>query len=187
MRQQTSLGLRQLAIVATTLGLAACSGGVDVSGGLTPPVPSNPVTTSTTINRFDVTGTAATANGIVPINAAFNAGEFTMDWEVTSSNPYRVEVFISADNTLDKTSDIEIYNRNCGNDPLVYTCNNIGNYVCAFTNANEMSCGIVTAFNTRKDLTTFLNVIPKSAFMMIEACNALRDSCKTASVAIELQ
>jgi len=58
---------------------------------------------------------------------------------------------------------------------------------CRFTSSNKMSCGTISAANTEKDLTVFLNTIPKQAYLIFEACNALLSNCKTASVTIELQ
>ena len=184
MHQYSNSGFLGLLLMVTTTLLSACGGD---SAGVPTPIAITPITTETTILSFTTVGTSASVNGVVPINAGVKNGDFSIEWDITSSEPYRTEIFLSSDTVLNSAIDIVIYNRNCGADPRVYTCNQQGLFNCRFNNSNEMSCGIVTAFNTAKDLTVFLDAIPKSAYLIIDACNALRDSCKTASVAIELQ
>ena len=156
-------------------------------GGSGSSIPTTPATQTTVLNAFDLTGSDAPTNGVTPINAAIDNGAFRVEWNVNSSDPYHVDLYISDNNALDEITDIRIFNQNCGSIALLYNCNAVGSFDCKFTSENKMSCGTVTPTNPDKDLTSFLTTIPQSAFLFIKACNALFDSCKTSSIAIELQ
>ena len=163
--------------------LSACGGGSDTNTDIANiNTPANP---STTINAVGVVGTSSPVNTIAPINAGVNGGEFSISWDVDSSDPYHVDMYLSDDNTLG--SDVKILSQNCGSVSFLYNCDTTAVFDCRFTSSNKMSCGTISAANTEKDLTVFLNTIPKQAYLIFEACNALLSNCKTASVMIELQ
>mgnify|MGYP006412646997 FL=1 len=159
--------------------LSACGGSSDI------PEVNTPVNPNTTINTVSVVGTSVTVNNIIPINSGINGGAFSIAWDVDSSDPYHVDLYLSEDNTLG--DDVKFFSQNCGSSTLIYNCGTLAQFDCRFTSSNKISCGMLSAFNTEKDLTSFLDTIPKQASLIIEACNALMDNCKTTSVAIELQ
>ena len=150
---------------------------------------TDPVATgdNTTINSYTLTGTSVTSNGVTPINAGVNNGVFRVEWNVTSSDPYHVDLFLSDDNTLSETTDTQISSHNCGALDILYECDAVTSLDGSFDNQNKISVGTVNTFNPGADLTNFLSTIPKSAFMIIKACNSLLSNCKTSAIAIELQ
>ena len=149
------------------------------------PEATTPVNLNTTINTVSIVGTSAAINNIIPINSGMNGGAFSIAWDVDSSDPYHVDLYLSEDNALG--DDVTFFSQNCGSTTLIYHCSAIATFECRFTSSNKISCGTISAFNTEKDLTSFLDTLPKQAFLIIEACNALMDNCKSTSVAIELQ
>ncbi len=172
--------------IATTV--AGC-GGSSGSDGIGDPggTPDIPVAGGMTLDTFEVTGTGVVEASSVPINAAVANGEFSFSFDVTTlSDPYVTELFISEDNLLD-TTDVSILHRICGNDGTVFKCNAHGEFNCSFNSSNEMSCGVVGPGNFPKNLTTFLDSIPKDAHLILEACNFTQDECDTKAVAVEIQ
>ncbi len=167
-------------LVASTI--SACGGGSSTPNIDVP----NPATSTTTINSFSLTGTSAPINGVVPINASINNGEFAIDWDIASSDPYIVEIYMSSDTALGN-GDVKIFGQNCGSLSTLYNCGSTASFNCRFGSSNNISCGVISSINPEKDLTTFLDTIPKSANLLLLGCNSLLTSCKTTSVAIELQ
>jgi hypothetical protein len=169
-----------ITLITIPVLLSAC-------GGDTTSLPTinTPATTTTTLNSFSVVGSGATVAGKIPINAGINNGEFFIAWDVDSSDPYHVDVHLNdSDSLIDA---IKIFEQNCGALSVLFNCNETANFDCRFDSSNHISCDTITAFNPEKDLTSFLDTLPKSAFIIIEACNALLDNCKTSAVEIELQ
>lgn len=159
--------------------VSACGG-----GSSTPNVP-NPATSTTTIDSYRVTGTSASINDVAPINANLNNGEFSVGWNISSSDPYHVDIYLSDDVVLG--GDVKIFEQNCGSLGTLYNCDSDASFNCRFDTSNNISCGVVSASNPAKDLTTFLDTIPKSAHLILVGCNALLTSCKSTSLEVELQ
>jgi len=159
--------------------LNACGSGSDI------PEVNTPVNPNTTINTVSIVGTSAAINNIIPINSGMNGGAFSIFWDVDSSDPYHVDLYLSEDNTFG--DDVTFFSQNCGSSTLIYNCSATASFECRFTSSNKISCGTISAINTEKDITLFLDTLPKQAFLIIEACNALMDNCKTTSVAVALQ
>ena len=162
--------------------IAACGGG---SSSL--PEVNTPATDSTTINNFDVDGTGNVSGSVPVVNAGIDNGAFKVLWDVDSSDPYHVNLFLSDDNALDTQADTKIFEQNCGSLSALYNCGQKAVFDCKFTSENKMSCFTISSSNQEKDLTTFLKTIPQTAWMILEACNALQTDCKTSAVEIELQ
>lgn len=143
-------------------------------------------TTTTKINSFDASGTA-TVSGVLPIDPSVNGGEFTVDWNVDSSDPYRFVLYISQDNVFNSTDDVLVHQRNCGSNSILYLCNDIGSETCSFDTQNMMGCGVSSPGNRPADLTIFIDAIPKTAYLILHACDALQIDCKASAIAIELR
>ncbi len=125
--------IKLIAAICILLLLAACGGGSGSSNG---EGTTGLVTTNTLINAFKITGSSMPTGTSIPINAATNGGEFTIDWDVTATDPYTFKLFLSADSILDITTDIEILTLNCGSESLVFSCNDIGNFLRHFDSSN---------------------------------------------------
>ena len=159
--------------------LAACGGGSDSNI-------SDP-DQAVHIRSFTVDGSGAVVGGKTPINPAINGGLFQVQWEA-SEEVYHAEVWLSEDDVLDTSStgsDIRVFGRNCG--ILFSDCNRTGSYTCRFTSENKISCGEINIANPERLITTFLDVVPKSAYLVLQVCNNLFTKCETRPVAIELQ
>ena len=141
---------------------------------------------STTIKDYAVVGSdAADSTGQIPINSGVNGGAFKVTWDVDSSDPYRAELYLSTDSTLDRSNDINIFGTNCGSISLLYYCGAQADFDCRFTNENKMSCHTVNSANLERDLTGFLDTIPKSAYLILYACD-LSFQCKESAVAVTM-
>lgn len=147
---------------------------------------SGTVTTGTRINSFDASG-SATVSGVLPIDPSVNGGEFTVDWDVDSSDPYRFVLYISEDNIFESTDDVLIHQRNCGSNSILYLCGDIGSETCSFDGQNMMGCGLSSPGNRPVDLTSFIDAIPKSAYLILQACDGLHIDCDTSAIAVELR
>jgi hypothetical protein len=166
--------LRVSLFIVSMFTLAACGGG---GGGTTPPA------TMTTINSFDVTGSGVSAGGGQILDPAINSGQFTVDWDISSSDPYHVDLYVSLDNVLD-SSDEQFFSRNCGTGPLL-TCTDLGSFTCHYTNTNMISCGTISATNPEKSLSTLILSLPMSAHIIAEACDNTFTNCVETPVEVE--
>lgn len=168
---------KNIVILATSITVFGCTDTGEDTGS---------TNSATSINAYSVTGTSAQSNGVTPINSGVANGEFTVAWNVSSSDPYRVDLYLSNDAAL-SNDDYEFFGQNCGSLSYLYDCGSSANFNCRFTTQNKISCGTVSSFNRETDISAFLDQIPKRAFLILEACNGLFNDCKTSSVEIELQ
>ncbi len=162
----------QLMTLLSALFLSGCGGGDDSSD------PSDAVT----LNSVTITGTGSPVNNVIPINPGVNGGEIQIAWS-TSADSYHISAYVSEDDVLNGNTgnDVEVMSLNCG---LPFSrCDKNGNESCTFNNNNSMECSI----NGAKNISTLLDVIPKSAYLIIEVCNALFDKCTSQAKAVEFQ
>lgn len=179
---------QHLSAIAILLGLlTACGSGGGSGGGSSQQSAFNPGA-PVTLNSFTVTGTSAAVNGVAPISPGVNSGQFSFDWNITGNASFTTSVVVSADNVYDEGSDIGIAG-GCGKTSIVDSCHVSTTINCTFNNSNIMTCndpggGTFPA----RDLTTFLSSgVPKSAYLVIRACDALMTSCPTMSAPIQIQ
>ncbi|WP_455366606.1 hypothetical protein [Kaarinaea lacus] len=108
---------------------------VMVLGGcaLDDPEPGPPVT-NTTINSFEVFGNTVDMDEriVLPLlpNNGIVSGDFDLAWDVLSSDPYTIEVYISANSVLDPI-DTLFLQMQCGSDNFQFICEQIGDIPCA--------------------------------------------------------
>jgi hypothetical protein len=161
----------------------------NAQGGSTSTTGTAPVNvTTTTINALSVTGTSAKVGDVTPINPAENNGIFLISWNVTSSDPYHVDVYLSLDDTISTAQgDIRVFQQNCGSLPQLYSCNESADFACSFNGSNELYCGTVSAANPVRNLTTFLSAIPLDANLIFKACNSVLSNCKEVTVPVQFQ
>jgi hypothetical protein len=200
--------IRILPAVVSMMTVSACGGGsssptasdinrdidaiIDLStaqGGATPNTGTAPVNvTTTTINALSVTGTSPKVGDVTPINPAENNGTFLISWNVTSSDPYHVDVYLSLDDTISTAQgDIRVFQQNCGSLPQLYSCNESADFACSFNGSNELYCGTVSAANPVRNLTNFLYAIPLDANLIFKACNSVLSNCNEEIVAIQFR
>ena len=95
-----------------------------------------PQVTTSTINAFDVTGNVIADETIEltmnPNNSRSDA-EFQLDWDVQSSDPYTVEVYLSTDDVLDVDTDGLFLQTQCGSDRNQFTCEHTTGIACGFS------------------------------------------------------
>ncbi len=171
--------LATLLTITSTALLTAC-GGTGSEGG------SGSSVSSTTINSMAIEGSAAASDGVVPINSGINGGAFKVKWDVSSSNPYHVRLYVSKDAVLSTSTDQHFFSQNCGTPTSIYNCTRTANFNCSFNTENQIVCN-ETAYNRGKNLSSFLETLPEQAYLIMHACNGLFNSCKTEAMPIELQ
>lgn len=165
-------------VILSTALLTACGGTDTGSGG---------PTSKTSINSYEIAGSETVQAGdVVPINAGVNEGAFEVNWDVSSSNPYHVRLYVSDDAILSTDDDIQFFSQNCGTPSSIYNCNRTANFDCSFSAQNQIVCN-ETTYNRGKNIGSFLNSLPQQAYLIMQACNGLFDSCKDQAIAIELQ
>jgi hypothetical protein len=200
-------GFITIPVVATLMTLSACGGsssappesGVDqdieailalvnAQGGSTNTGATPLNVTTTTINALSVTGTSAKAGDVAPINPAENNGHFSINWDITSSDPYHVDVYLSLDDTISTPQgDIRVFQQNCGSLPQLYHCNQTADFTCNFNGSNELYCGTVSVANPIRNLTIFLSAIPMDANLIFRACNSVLSNCQEMVLPVQFQ
>lgn len=96
---------------------------------------SGPPITTTTVNAFEVIGNTADQDAriVLPLlpNNATVSSSFELLWDVLSSDPYTMEVYISSNSVLDPT-DTLFLRMQCGSDPFQFICDLTGEIFCGF-------------------------------------------------------
>ncbi len=123
------------------------------------------------LKNFDVIGTSEDIDGVAPISANTNNGNFVLRWEVKNKrSDYKIKAFVSYNNTLSDT-DVRFYSETCSFDD----CGDENPYKqdCFFNNNNDISCG-----NDKANLQAFLDEIPKDAYIILESCDITGSDCE---------
>ncbi|WP_455221760.1 hypothetical protein [Kaarinaea lacus] len=109
---------------------------------------SGPPVTTSTVNSFEVVGNTVDQDAriVLPLlpNNATVSGNFDLLWDVISSDPYTIEVYISSNSILDPT-DTLFLRMQCGSDNFEFICEQIG----------EIACGI--AYEPDYEMTELLD------------------------------
>jgi hypothetical protein len=98
------------------------------------PPDDTPQITTTTINGFDVIGRVtgdATIEMPMRLDNGWSDTGFDLDWDVVSSDPFSVEVYISTDNVLDDTDGLFLETQ-CGSNKALYACTQQIGIPCGF-------------------------------------------------------
>jgi hypothetical protein len=151
------------------------------------------------ISSFSVVGTSSSINGVIPINAGFNSGRFSVSWSVliesgegfnfdSKSSGYSVALHLSDDDELSTSTDVRFYSEKCGQSDSAENCNDSGNgsIRCNFTNENKIVCGVSNG-QQETDISDWLDELPKRAYLFLEACHEGGDPCDNRSARIELR
>jgi hypothetical protein len=171
--------VRGIVVIITCAALLGCDEEVDISS-------------------FSVQGTSRNENGVAPINAGVNNGAFLVTWNVavssgdvfdSSDRGYSISLYLSDDSELSNTSsaNIRFYIENCGTSDSADNCNDDaeGSIRCNFTNDNKIVCGEGTSEGQQEiSISEWLDEIPKSAFLFMEACYEGSETCDTRSVRV---
>jgi len=170
--------LISLIVIFTSLLFTAC-------GGSAPEPPSvTDVLNSYELTSFSVEGTSGdTPEGLAPIDPQTNGGEFLLRWTVREALQNSIRLIVSEDNNL-SDDDVEIYFFICN---IATFCGQAQvRMPCEFDTDDVMECGLLikeSAF-----LTSFLDTIPKDAFIIIESClNGFPLLCDTRSDGVQFQ
>ncbi len=138
------------------------------------------------IKTFEVTGTSQDVNGIAPISPSINNGNFTLKWEVEDNDSlYKVQIFVSNNDVL-SNADIEFYKDNC----LLNDCGNNNPFTndCFFNNNHDIWCEKERILEKDKiNLQSFLNTIPKDAYIILKSCDVSGLSCSQATEAVRFE
>lgn len=175
---KTSPTISLLFTIAVSI-LAGCG------GGGTNDVSSSP-TSGTTINGFSFTGNGTTPATASVVSVSRSGGAFTVTWDVTSSDPYRVDAYISKDTNI-SNDDAQFIGSNCGS-LGIYTCGFQKTAQCSITASSvtpttySVQCSNTGGASPRGSLGSI--TLPYTANVVLKACNGLSDSCKTVSQSI---
>lgn len=168
--------LNRICTIIIVFGLFACGGG----GG------NNSieelVTTETTINEFFVSSPSGLANGVPQMDPYFEEGEFSLSWSVSSSDPYHVKLFLSLNPALSEENDINFFSQNCGNSNVILNCDSEADFDCRYSPDMGFSCN----GEELVDIGSLIEALPQSAYIILEACDGLFESCKTSSIMVNL-
>lgn len=121
----------------------------------------------------------------IDISASTLQGEHVVRWETNAVDPYYIKLGVS-DSILGETT--TYFDTRCNNQ--TNTCDKSGEIKCNFSTSNILSCGNIGPdypLNTGLDLTSFLDQLPKYAYIHLNVCNASIDSCNVAVVDVEFQ
>ena len=180
--------LLTLVVGSVFLALAGC--GVSTDTGTDPGTP-------TLINSFSVTHGTLVAPPANPIPMNFDAANsllFSLNWDVTSSDPFRLRLYLSDDtdiyfNTTDEQMFLDVL---CG-DHTDYNCSFQGSQVCGINLGlnDTLECSNDTAALDNTDITLRLDnanfpLASMIDFIVMEVCNGELDSCQTASVQVQI-
>ncbi|WP_455208609.1 hypothetical protein [Kaarinaea lacus] len=116
------------------LKLAILYGLVTVLSACELSTPEKPIVTTSIVNSFGVVGNTVDQDErivlpLLPSNAEVS-GNFDLLWDVISSDPYTIEVYISSNSILDPT-DTQFLQTQCGINSSRYVCEQIGDIPCA--------------------------------------------------------
>ena len=163
----------------TTILITAC--GKPSSDSADP----NSILSSHKLTSFNVIGTSTdTSGGLAPIDPHTKSGKIIIDWTVRAALQNSIKLVVSNDDKL-SNDDVEIYFNICN---LVTLCGQKQVYLtCAFDTNNVMECGLLGS-PTSTTLTSFLDTIPKDAFIIIQSClNGFPFVCDTRSDGVQFQ
>ncbi len=184
--------IKNLAAILLLLNLSGCLNVPDNStaSDTSDNYDFSPVTSNEEVNlkSFSVSSSNSN-NGVAEINAGINNGAFSIAWNVPAPSPYHVRLYLSENDTLEESKDIKFFQRNCGNSYSYFSsqCTDTGNYNCKFTSDNKISCGVVSTSYDEKNISWFLDQIPKKAWLILNVCNAFISGCKNQSQPVEFQ
>lgn len=138
-------------------------------------------------------GARAVANGALPITPHLGDGNFELRWELDGYGPIHVDLYVSNDRWLgpeDPYGRDDLLFKHLWSGDNLYTdeyhidTTYLG---CRFTTDNILSCGAITYDNPGRDLTPFLNQLPKTGYLILRACDGNTQDCDTRSLYVEFQ
>ena len=160
--------------------LAACSGGSSndpdgLSGG-----PSETRVRSIALTGSDGVTSTGGSTPVPVISPYIGDGEFMMDWDVSSSSPYRMEWHLSTDAVL-SDDDPLFFARNCDLDVPGSSCRQAAaTYGCVFNSSSTFVCDGGTLIGDTTNVSAYLSStlgLPATYRVIAQACNNLLTSC----------
>lgn len=182
--------LKTIRVTITAAAIAAIvgcgSGSSSSSGGGSGWDPNGTIT----ISNLSVTGTSASVAGVAPINPGVNGGQFSVTFNAagTALPQYSAYMYTNATGVYN-ANDPLLLGWNCGKTTAGGDCATTVTTQCAFDNSNMITCANLLGGNfPTRDLTTFLSTgIPKNAYIVVHACNALLTACSDQAVPVQYQ
>lgn len=140
------------------------------------------------IRSFSVIGTDGSGSEPVVIDATQNEGLFQLEWDAASSTePYRADVYLSADEALSLEADRAFLGRNC-DQPFGDCSNEAASFECHFGTDVIITCP--AGSDERTNMSTWLadnGGLPGDYFVILQVCDGLFQDCVTRSVPVVLQ
>lgn len=138
-------------------------------------------------------GARAWDYGAAPITPHLDNGNFALQWEIGSYGQYHVDLYVSNDPWLglqDPWGREDVLFKHLGGMGNSYnTAYNTDTVFmsCRFTTDNILSCGQINYDNPGRDLTPYLNVLPKTGYIILRACDEYMQDCAITSRYVEFQ
>jgi hypothetical protein len=167
--------LNRLGAMILIFGLFACGGQGDSSI-------EEFIDVETSIGEFSVDSPTGSINGVPQMDPYFQEGEFSLSWSVSSSDPYHVKLYLSLNSALSEEDDINFFSQNCGNSNAILNCDSEADFDCRYSPDMGFSCNGEESV----DIGSLIEALPQSAYIILEACDGLFESCKTSSIMVNL-
>lgn len=170
--------------------VAACSG-----GGSSGPDDFTSGSSNTRVRSIALTGSdgVTSTGGATPVPAIspyVGDGEFVMDWDVSSSRPYRMEWHLSTDAVL-SDNDPLFFARNCDLGVPGSSCRQAAaTYTCVFNSSSTFVCDGGTLIGDTTNVSAYLSNtlgLPATYRVIAQACNSLLTSCVETVFNVSLQ
>lgn len=143
-------------------------------------------------NLIPAPGARAWEYGATPITPHVDGGSFTMQWEIQSYGPYSVDLYVSNDPWLgpqDPWEREDLLFKHFGGIGYGSDAYRIDTLFmnCRFSIDNVLSCGGLNYANPGRDITPFLNVLPKTGYLILRACDDYSQDCAISARYVEFQ
>ena len=135
-------------------------------------------------------GATAAYDGAAPITPYLDNGNFQIHWEVATEGTYQIDMYVSNDpypGSEDPRARDDVHFKQLYRDLSDYVVFDAVTMNCRFTTDNILSCGRISYENPGRDITPFLNRLPKPGYIILRACDAAMQECTTMALNVEFQ
>jgi hypothetical protein len=174
---------KRVMVVALGLGnITACN--------VTGPYNNPPNSSSVQLTSLVITDTSNTIESPAILNPTENNGSFTLNWRQSGTYSYSTAAYLSLyslpstpGNVAPGAKDILLFSIDVMDPSATYGSN--GNpkstRTCTYAADNTIDCG------TKVDISTILTTLPKSAYVVLQACSNWDRGCTNTSYPVTLK
>ncbi|MCY4045613.1 MAG: hypothetical protein OXE99_11095 [Cellvibrionales bacterium] len=136
------------------------------------------------INLFSVSDVTVNSDRPAEINSTIQSGVFPIRWNITSSDPYHVSLYITQDPEKTLTANDRFFRTACGSD--TNACTNEGQFLCTLSNNKFLACEAGTEPFSEKNIAHLMSATKNPVYIILEACNTVIDLCNKQAIVAEL-